>query len=457
MPKRILIYDDPNSSLSGFLEAVDSATQGKSKICVTESESELCDMMAHDWELVILDYGAHGRKHSTDTIERIRRYDADVPIVTIVPSDQTISRLYQDAGAADTLLYGPDFEDLLASQVQKLKHWMALIERNRSLKTANAELHQRALARYQMVGSSPQMLEVIRKIERVAAIPRPVLITGERGTGKELVARAIHNAGCSHDRPMIVVNCAAFSDELLESELFGHEKGAFTGAANRSKGKFEMAHGGSLFLDEIGHMSHAFQKKILRVVEYGTYRRVGGQEELRVETRIIAATNANLAERMKQGTFLSDLYDRLAFEVIAVPPLRERTGDLMHLAQYFMDRFMDEVPAFQGKFLSDSAIDAMKEYPFPGNVRELKNIIERAVYRDTTNEITPTDIGLVPRMEDMVPGGDFKERVAAFEQRLVQDAMKKCKHNQTEAAKYLGLSYHQFRYYWQKYGVDGSL
>jgi len=274
---------------------------------------------------------------------------------------------------------------------------------------------------------------------------------GERGTGKELVARAIHAVAGDVARPMISVNCAAFPDSLLETELFGHEKGAFTGADDVAHGKFELAAGGTLFLDEIGRMSLPFQQKILRVVEYGTFTRVGGAAEIQVDARIIAATNVDLERKMEAGEFLRDLYDRLSFEVVRVPPLRRREGDVELLARHFFSEFLREIPSLRGKRLSRAALDVLNAYSFPGNVRELKNIIERAVYRDTTNEITPEDIGMLRRDRLEIEGATFYEKVEGFRRRLILDALEAAGGNQAQAARDVGLSYHQFRYYLKKY------
>ncbi len=456
MPKRILIFDDPKSDLKELHQAFELATKGRSRIVIERDEQRIVTQMATNWELIVLDYGDANRTADDSTIKAIHQQDAETPIVVIVPADGQSADEYLEAGAIDYLLYGPDFARLLHAQMQKIGRWIDIIEKNRALHAANIDLRNRAFQRFQMVGNSPQMTMVFRQIERVAKVPRPVLVCGERGTGKELVARAIHDEGGSANRPLVTVNCAAFTDELLASELFGHERGSFTGAASRHRGKFEQAHGGTLFLDEIGHMSLSFQKKILRVVEYGTFRRVGGSDEIKVKTRVIAATNADLKAKIVDGTFLSDLYDRLAFEVIQVPPLRDRSGDLTVLANFFMQRFMLEVPEFRGKYLSKSAQEVLANYSFPGNVRELKNIIERAVYRDTTNEITPIDIGFVAHHDEFVKGDNFKDKVSSFERMLVVEAMEKSGANQAAAARFLGLSYHQFRYYWQKYGPSGS-
>jgi transcriptional regulator with GAF, ATPase, and Fis domain len=314
---------------------------------------------------------------------------------------------------------------------------------------AAAGSNPRACAR--ILGESAQMRGLIAQIERVARIPRPLLIVGERGTGKELVARAIHFASGRAAGRMVTINCAAIGDTLLESELFGHERGAFTGAEHARRGRFEQADGGTLFLDEIGNMPLPFQQKILRVVEYGTFTPVGGDRERKTSARIVAATNADLSGKIKRREFLGDLYDRLAFEVISVPPLRERPGDIEVLARRFLEHFAEEIPAFRGKHLADSALELLRSYPFPGNVRELKNLIERAAYRDTTNEITPEDIGLLSSDEPASSGGSFTDQVARFSRRLLERALSESSGNRAEAARRLGLSYDQFRHYHRKH------
>ena len=342
----------------------------------------------------------------------------------------------------------PPLEPRGATLLGKLRGLLEAVARTRVLDEQNAALRSTVQARFHLVGESRAMARLIERVQRVATVPRPVLVVGERGSGKELVARAIHFAGGPATRPIVVVNCAAFSDALLESELFGHEKGAFTGAETTRRGKFEQADGGTLFLDEIGNMSLPFQQKILRVVEYGTYHRVGGTQELRTTARVIAATNVDLRARMRAGGFLRDLYDRLSFEEIEVPALRDRKGDVEVLARHFLNQFAREIPAFRGKTLARSAIDALERYPFPGNVRELKNIIERAAYRDTDPEITASDLGLLAADEPVGDGGGaFHARVEAYRRRLLVDALAQAEGNQAEAARLLGLQYHQFRYF----------
>ncbi|MBI1247462.1 AAA domain-containing protein [bacterium] len=394
----------------------------------------------------------HGRRASAELIGEMREISATALVVIVADQGSVETAASAIAmGANDFLVRGPQLTARVATLLGKMGYLLEVLREARNLDAQNTQLQKDLQSRCQVIGSSPEIRAIVERVQLVAPVPRPVLIVGERGTGKEVVARAIHFAQKDNNRPIVTVNCAAFTTALLESELFGHEKGAFTGADETRDGKFGLAHGGTLILDEIGHMSLPFQRKILRVVEYGTYNRVGGQKELKTTARIIAATNVDLRQRISEGTFLSDLYDRLAFEVIEVPPLRDRQGDIEVLAQHFLDQFAREIPLFAGKTLSRSAINLLRQYRFPGNVRELKNIIERAAYRDTTDEITPEDIGMLANSPLEVPGGNFKERLDNFGRMMLGEAMKQCRNNQAAAARQLGLSYHQFRYYYGKY------
>ena len=394
----------------------------------------------------------HGRRANAGLVGTMRELSSTALIV--IAADQGSVETAASAiamGANDFLVRGPQLTARVATLLGKMSYLLEVLREARNLDAQNTQLQKDLQSRCQVIGSSPEIQAIVERVQLVAPVPRPVLIVGERGTGKEVVARAIHFAQKDTSRPIVTVNCAAFTTALLESELFGHEKGAFTGADETRDGKFGLAHGGTLILDEIGHMSLPFQRKILRVVEYGTYNRVGGQKELKTTARIIAATNVDLRQRISEGAFLSDLYDRLAFEVIEVPPLRDRQGDIEVLAQHFLDQFAREIPLFAGKTLSRSAIEMLRRYRFPGNVRELKNIIERAAYRDTTDEITPEDIGMLANSPLEVPGGNFKERLDNFGRLMLSEALKQCRNNQAAAARQLGLSYHQFRYYYGKY------
>jgi DNA-binding NtrC family response regulator len=458
LAKNIVVLDvgkDPQLKELG--ETFKSAAGAGSQIhTVHESSELLAAIRSKSWhcDLIVVDHHL-GDGHSTglEILEEIRAIDREIPVL-IVAEEGNVALASEaiHGGATDYLVRGKDLKQRVSTSMRKIRRLFKLIERNRALDQQNQQFQSAERSRYQILGVSPQIQEILSRITRVARIPRPVLITGERGTGKELVARAIHEAADnSKPRPLITVNCAAFPDSLLETELFGHEKGAFTGADRVTKGRFEQADGGTLFLDEIGNMSLPFQQKILRVVEYGRFNRVGGNTELKVKARIITATNADLQDRMNKGLFLRDLYDRLNFENIHIPPLRTRKGDVAALAQHFMQRFMQEIPDFMGKKLSSEAISALQKYAFPGNVRELKNIIERAVYRDTTNEINLEDLGLLSSSERPVSIGHFKEQVSSLEKTLIMGALEKSQGNKAEAARILDLNYHQFRYYEKKY------
>jgi DNA-binding NtrC family response regulator len=421
-------------------------------VCSREELWQAMNLEAPNCLAVVDSLLGDGDQNGLEIIRSLHTDFKDLPIIAVAEqgSVQEASAAIR-AGATDFLVRGPVLAERVATVLVKVQKHFALLDENQALQAQQRYLQEIEQDRYQIISCSSQMRKIVKQIEKVSSIPRPVLITGERGTGKELVARAIRSAGSLAEKPFVTVNCAAFTDTLLENELFGHERGAFTGASTGSPGKFEQARGGVLFLDEIGNMSLAFQQKILRVVEYGVFTRVGGSKEIHVDVRLISATNADLKSKMNSGQFLRDLYDRLTFEIIHVDPLRDRPEDIEILAQYFLEEFMKEIPALQNKTLSCSALDLLKKYDFPGNVRELKNIIERAAYRDTTNEITPEDLGLNPEQSSALPGGTFEEKVEAFKKNLVVKALADADGNQARAARNLGLSYHKFRYLYNKH------
>ena len=330
------------------------------------------------------------------------------------------------------------------------------MERNRWLDEQNAQLRESLQRRYQLVGESAPMLRLFDQIQRVAGVARPVLVLGERGTGKELVARAIHLAGGPPTRPMVTLNCAAFNDALLESELFGHEKGAFTGADSIRRGAFERADGGTLFLDEVGNMSVAFQEKILRVVEYGTFAARGrdgrtadhGARDCRHQPRPAAddRTPRVLAGPVRPA----NLRDA---RTAATPPARPRRGT----ARPALPRRVLPGAAVAGpETLSPAALAALRTHRFPGNVRELKNVIERAAYRSAAAAILPADLGLTAPDDLAGQTGTFEERTTLFARRLLAEALSQADGNQAAAARSLGLSYHQFRYFLKKHGLGAK-
>jgi psp operon transcriptional activator len=328
-----------------------------------------------------------------------------------------------------------------------------------------------------MLGASPAFGLMLDQVSRLAPLDRPALIIGERGTGKELVAARLHYLSPRWEQPLVKLNCAALTESLLESELFGHEAGAFTGATRRHVGRFERADGGSLFLDELGTLPARMQEKILRVIEYGEFERVGGSDTLKVDVRILGATNEDLPAAARDGRFRADLLDRLAFDVVNVPPLRARPEDILELAQHFAVSFTAELrrPFFPG--FTERAVEALLAWPWPGNVRELKNAVERSIYRAAEPEQPVDGIHFDPfgqphravlpeRLEtDQAGEGtttqpsfplDFRAAVDGFEQRLLARALRAAEGNRRVAADSLELSYDQLRGLLRKHGIGGT-
>ncbi len=343
------------------------------------------------------------------------------------------------------------------------------------------------IEKYRMLGESETFLDCMQRVSRAAKVNRPILIIGERGTGKELVAARLHYLSPRWQQPRITINCAAFAKDLLESELFGYEQGAFTGAVRAKPGRFELADQGSLFLDELANSPQALQEKLLRVLEYGEFERVGGVGTIAVDVRVIAATNQDLPTLCRHGRFKEDLLDRLSFEVITLPPLRSRIEDIPLLASNFAVRMAREMEMASAPRFSRQAIEAMMAHQWPGNVRELKNVVERAVYRSDGEVIE--DLELDPFASPFRPSVDrpapetktpavpdtplpnpvatltttvrtettaaliLPEAVAQLERRMVTASLQRHQYNQTKAAEELGLSYYQLRRLIKKLGL----
>ena len=320
-----------------------------------------------------------------------------------------------------------------------------------------------------LLGQSRPFLDLMEQVSRIAPLDRPVLVIGERGTGKELIAARLHYLSPRWDRPLIKLNAAAIPETLLESELFGHEAGAFTGAVRRRAGRFELAHGGSLFLDEIANTSQAVQERLLRVVEYGAFDRVGGSQPVQVDVRLIGATNVDLPAAAAAGRFRHELLDRLAFDVLTAPPLRARGDDILLLAESFGRGMALELGWHGFPGFTRSVRAALLAHRWPGNVRELKNLVERAVYRANAPtqpiavlQFDPFESPFRPQAappQGVRPGlaaGDFRTTVAAFERQLLEEALAACRHNQRATAERLGLSYDQLRNQLRKHGLPGG-
>jgi len=341
-----------------------------------------------------------------------------------------------------------------------------------------------------LIGESNCFLEVLERVSQITALNRPVLVVGERGTGKELIAERLHYLSERWSKSLIKMNCAALNQELLESELFGHESGAFTGASKLHKGRFERADGGTLFLDELGTMSLRTQEKLLRFIEYGEFERLGGSTTLTADVRLVAATNVDLPQLADSGKFRHDLLDRLAFDVITLPPLRARIDDMLLLAEHFAINMCKELslPYFTG--FSEMALEQLSQHPWPGNIRELKNVVERSVCRwgsdpEPINTIqldpfespfrlqqqgkktevtaehsssTPSSAAIPASNGSVLPQQltfplSFKELIEDYEQLLIKSALEEARFNQRKAAQLLELSYHQLRGNLKKYDL----
>jgi psp operon transcriptional activator len=329
----------------------------------------------------------------------------------------------------------------------------------------------------QFIGQSLAFLDAVERASRAAPLNRPVLVIGERGTGKELIAERLHHLSSRWSGPLIIMNCAALPENLIEAELFGHEAGSFTGAARTRHGRFEEADGGTLFLDELGTLSMPAQDRLLRAVEYGEITRIGASKPISVDVRIVAATNESLPDQVDKGKFRADLLDRLSFEVITLPPLRAREGDVPLLAEHFGRRMSVELDWTNWPGFTSRAMAELEVYHWPGNVRELRNVIERAVYRHEDPERAVDEIIFNPFHSPWAPTGvhavhsapaelsdeparvatapamalpsaveDFRAAVATYERSLLEDALARNRYNQRATASALGLSYDQLRH-----------
>ncbi len=384
MPKKplILITDDEDSIrniLRDILEFekydVIDTSNGKDALAIVKKEPV---------DLMILDIKMKGMD-GIEVLEKIKESQPDLPVI-MISGHGTIQIAVEATkkGAFDFIEKPPDLNRMLVT-VRNALNSRELIRENKQIRT---ELH----GAKQIIGESPVMVKIKSTISKIAPSDSRVLITGENGTGKELVARSIHNQSRRSSKKFIDVNCAAIPSELLESELFGHEKGAFTGAVGKRIGKFEQADGGTLFLDEIGDMSADAQAKVLRALQENQITRVGGSEVIDVDVRVISATNKDLAQEIDEGSFREDLFHRLSVIPIHLPPLRERKEDIEPLAQSFLSALREKDIVFAGKTFSDDAIEALKNQKWSGNIRELQNVIERLALLSPDDTITAKDI-----------------------------------------------------------------
>jgi two-component system NtrC family response regulator len=442
----ILIADDETDQrevLAGFLR--------KRGHAVAEA---LARLEGHRIDLILTDYRMPDRT-GYDLLVEARAKFPDVTVV-LMTAYGTIEGAVaaMRAGAYDYLTKPIDLEEMdLLLRRSTERH--QLLSENRLLRAQLKEQHTFS----GIVSQSAAMESVLNTAGRVAQSTAPVLIRGESGTGKELVAKIIHFNSARKDKPFIAVNCAALNENLLESELFGHERGAFTGAERQHRGRFELAHSGTLFLDEIGDLPPGTQVKLLRVLQERSFERVGGSETITVDVRIIAATNRPLEQMLAAGTFREDLYYRLNVVTIEIPPLRERREDIIPLIEHFtkIHATSNNRPHLT---YSREAWDLLQRYDFPGNVRELENIVHRSVILARGDHITTDDLPHVVRVrmpeqaiQSSLEQGTLPERVERLEKELVFDALQIHGGNQSRAAAHLGISERNLRYRLQKWGV----
>ncbi len=433
--------------------------EGYEVACARDGKEALNRLEARPYDLVLSDIRMPGAD-GMEVLNRAKELNPGTIVIMITAYGSTESAVEAMKRGAYDYITKP-------FQVDEIKLIIGKALEKKALEEENILLRKELKSKYQfgnLVGSSPEMLKVYDLIQRVTDTKANILISGESGTGKELVAKAVHYNSSRKDKPFITINCSAIPETLMESELFGYMKGAFTGAVSNKMGLFEAANGGATFLDEIGELSPSFQVKLLRVIQDRTFRRVGGTEDVEVDVRIICATNKNLEEEVRQGGFREDLFYRLNVIKIQIPPLRERREDIPVLARHFLDKYSRELGK-ETKKISEEAMESLLKYSYPGNVRELENIIERAVALESSNIILPESLPPVvfehPSESafqgelDLPPGGlDLEEVVGGIEKGLLLKALKNARGVKKEAARLLRISFRSLRYRLKKYGVE---
>jgi two-component system nitrogen regulation response regulator NtrX len=431
--KTIMVVDDKRDireSLDGVL-----TDEGYDVVAASNAKEALTELFKNPPDLILLDIWMPGMD-GVDALKEIKARFPNLPVI-MISGHGTI-----ETAVKTTKLGAYDFIEKplsLDKAVLTVKH---ALEQKRLLEE-NMALRQKAQTNYEIIGKS-KVIEMLREdITKVAPTNSWVLITGENGTGKEVVARNIHLFSARSDKPFVAVNCAAIPEELIESELFGHEKGAFTGAVSQKKGKFDMADGGTLFLDEIADMSLKTQAKVLRILQGQSFERVGGTKKISVDVRVIAATNKDLEEEMKKGNFREDLYYRLNVIPFYIPPLRERIEDIPLFVDYYMQEFSrdtgKEVPC-----LENEALEALTNYDWPGNVREIKNLMERLVIMTTSGVIKSADLppyfkGTQPYPQKIMFNRTLREARKYFEREFILCKLNEFSGNMAKTAEAIGI------------------
>ncbi len=453
----ILVVDDENS-MREFLEIL--LTQEGYQVTLAENGEKACGILDESrFDLVITDI----RMKDIDGIGVLKKAKSVDPAPTVV----LISAFATAETAVEAMREGA--YDYIPKPFKVREFKEIVKEALRSRKQAESGEEDRLKSRYHfdcLIGESPQIKKVYDLIKRVAQTKTNILISGESGTGKELVAKAIHQASQRKEKPIVTINCAGIPENLIESELFGYRKGAFTGAAVDKEGLFDVADGGTVFLDEVGELTPAIQVKLLRVIQERTFTAVGGTEEKSVDVRFVSATNKDLEEEVINNNFREDLYFRLNVIHIPVPPLRKRDGDLPLLAQHFLEKYSNELGK-EIKKMSAYAMDILAQYAFPGNVRELENIIERSVALETSNIVLPESLTLSDykgtlsrkgrrRLDLGSDGINLDEAMAEIEGDYILKAMETAHGSKQRAARLLGITMRSLRYRLDKLGLKSS-
>jgi DNA-binding NtrC family response regulator len=446
----ILVVEDGQSQremLKDFL-----AGEGHRVAGAEDGNTAIQQVRDGHFDLLLLDFKMPGM-NGIEVLKKIKSINPQISVV-MMTAYGTIETAVDamKLGAVDYIPKPIDLDELIIL-VERIAERQTLIRENEILRK---KLWKKDVSTGQIIYKDPSMEAIVNMAGRVASSRTTVLIQGESGTGKELFARLVHATSPRSGKPMIVVNCGAIPETLLESELFGHEKGAFTGATARRIGRFEEADRGTLFLDEIGELSPPVQVKLLRFLQEREFQRLGGNQTIRADVRIISATNRNLEERVKEGAFREDLYYRLNVVSMTIPPLRDRKGEIPLLIEYFMKRFSSENDK-EIEGLSSEAMDTLLKYDYPGNVRELENIIERAVVIARDRIISIKDLPF----EDISPdhfsghkeGGALKDEIESLERTRIEEALEETGNNQTRAAEILGITERTLRYKLKKYGL----
>ena len=449
----ILIVDDEKNYLL-VLEALLSA-EGYETMAAQSGNEALRLIDESDLDLILTDMKMPGLS-GMDLLVEAKRRKPEVPVIMMTAYGTIEMAVEAMKKQAYDYITKPFQNEELKLTIKKALENYRLVKENRRLSEALSERH-----RYRnIIGKSRLMLQIYDLIDKVAQSKASVLITGPSGTGKELIAKAIHYEGPRKERPFISVNCGALTETLLESELFGHEKGAFTGAVALKKGRFELADGGTLFLDEVGEMSPPLQVKLLRVLQEMEFERVGGTKTIKVDVRVLSASNRNLKEDVASGLFREDLYYRLNVMQIDVPPLRERMEDLRLLVDHFIEKYAKD-SGKKGIQLSQEAWKALYSYDWPGNIRELENVIERAVVLTSGGIIEFADLPpeISAKKEELDVGkfvphnAKLQETLDHIEEKMIRRALEYSGNVQAQAADMLGISRHLMHYKMKKYGI----